>query len=166
MQCREMNTERNRGKIIVARDDAPPILQWDDPEKRNPFSTYVYTHGSMPSQWNIITRKSEVTAVCLAPSMWQPGFDHAGKSVCFILQDAKDLRYKDSGNAIFPETLKSEFHGIRSVIEAYSKSAVLGGFEESSACGISKSANNANWDLLLRVTSDIGATSYRLDRWD
>lgn len=149
----------------AAQNDAPPILQWDHEQKRNPFAPYTYVNGSLPKDWNISTGFIPVSAICLAPSMWQNGFEHHGKSVHFILLGAKDKRYKNSGNAIFPETLKSEFHGIRATIEAYSRSAVLGGYEEASACGVSK-GNGQNWNLILQVTSDIGVTTYLLDRWD
>lgn len=149
----------------AARDDAPPILQWDSEQNRNPFASYVYHNGSSPKDWNITPGFVPVSAVCFTPSMWQTGFSHHGKSVYFILSGAKDTRYKKSGNAIFPENLKNDFHSIRATVEAYSRSAVLGGYEEASACGIAKSGNQ-NWDLLLRVTSDIGITIYKLDRWD
>jgi hypothetical protein len=152
--------------VTAAHNDAPPILQWDNELVRNPFSTYVYHGGSSPSEWNILTTSVTVTAVCLAPSMWQSGFEHHVKTVYFILEGAKDTRYKNSGNAIFPELLKSELHSIRSTVEAYSKNAVLSGYDEASACGISKSAGKDDWSLLLEVTSDLGVMLYKLDRWD
>jgi len=146
------------------REDAPPILQWDSPEKRNPFSGYVYHGGTQPSGWNLSAGWVKVTGISLHPSMWQTVFDHHAKSVLFVLEGAKDSRYRTSGSAIFPETLKSEFHSIRASIEAYSKSATLGGYEEASACGIRGEGDN--WKIMLSVTTSLGVMLYVLERWD
>ena len=50
--------------------------------------------------------------------MEQAGKEHHGAGVLFVLAGARESR--QDGSALFPEILKSEFHGIRSVIEAYS----------------------------------------------
>ena len=83
----------------------------------------------------------------------------------FILKGAKDTGYRTSGNALFPETLKAELREIRSTIEAYSRKAVLGGYDEASACGI-RLQGNSKWNARFRVTTDVGTTVYVLDRWD
>ena len=56
----------------------------------------------MPVDWNLAPGPVDVTSIFLRLS---------------ILNGAVGQR--ESGNAIFPETLKAEFHGIRSSIEAY-----------------------------------------------
>jgi hypothetical protein len=154
--------------LTAAFDDAPPILQWDSEEKRNPFSTYVYAQGSQPSNWGLTTGYRKVTAISFKPPMWGgENFDHQGKGVIFILDGAKDERYEGAGNALFPETLKKELHGIRATIELFSKKAVIQGFEEASACGISlQPGSNANWNYEFRVTTATGTMNYKLDRWD
>lgn len=53
----------------------------------------------------------------------------------------------------------------RSTIEAYSKSEKLGGADEASACGV-RLQKGLNWNAQFRVTTDIGTTIYKLDRWD
>lgn len=143
--------------------DAPPILQWDTEGRRNPFAWYVYNRGSFPHEWNLTPGWVKVTGVCLSPSMWQEGIINQAKSVHFILDGARDKRYEKSGNALFPETLKSEFHGIRATIEAYSRRAVLFGYDEASACGVRA---GDSWGISVRVTNEFGVSSYRLDRWD
>lgn len=166
LQYRVNNKRANYAALTTCvHDDAPPILQWDTAENRNPFSGYVYHNGSNPSDWNLSAGWCPVIAICLSPSMWQEGYSNQRKSVLFVLKGAKDTRYKRSGNAIFPETLKSDFHAIRSTIEAYSKRAELGGFgEDNLACGIRGEGDS--WDIILKVTTRLGDVVYRLDRWD
>lgn len=151
--------------LTAAHEDAPPILQWDSEEKRNPFSWYVYTGGSDNSRWEIPIGYCKVTGICLQPSMWHDDNPHQGKSVFFILEGAKDKGYKNAGNGLFPEMLKSELREIRSTIEAYSKDADIEGYHEASACGI-KLEYRANWDAVIRVTTNAGIATYKLDRWE
>lgn len=149
----------------AARDEAPPILQWDTEEKRNPFAWYFKNGVHSPAEWNLSRGWVKVTGICLSPTMWQGNFSHHQSAVHFIVDGCRDTNYQRSGNAIFPETLKAEFHGIRSTIEAYSRNAKLDGYDSSSACGVRCGAGQS-WNLLIRVKSKYGVTSYRLDRWD
>lgn len=156
----------NYTAILTAEDPAaPPIILWDTEENRNPFSWYVYSGGSTPSRWNLTPGYVEVTGVTLQPNLWQPGYEHKGASVIFVLKGAKDRDRRSTGLALFPEVLKSELHEVRSTIEAYSKSEKLGGADEASACGV-RLQKGMNWDARFRVTTDIGTTIYKLDRWD
>lgn len=159
--------------VTASNMEAPPILQWDLEDSRNPVSWYLYVGGSLPSNWNIHYGESRrVTAVCFQPSMWygEDKFQHQGKGVMFLLEGARDLKAKDAnvGNALFPEILKSELHGIRATIEAYSKESPLSGFEEATACGIMIQAGGMrSADLTFMVTSNDGSKiKYRIDRWD
>ena len=70
-----------------------------------------------------------------------------------------------SGIALFPEVLKRELREVRATIEAYSRSEKLGGADEASACGI-RLQKGSSWKARFRVTTDIGTTIYRLERWD
>lgn len=156
----------NFGALLTAvHDDAPPILQWDREEQRNPFSWYVYTGGSSAANWGLRTGWVDVTAVTLKPSMWHGGNEHQGKGVFFALAGARDGR--DAGNALFPETMRSELHQFRSVIEAYARSAKLGGRgEPGHACGYLLAAGSGTWNVKVRVTTAAGVREYLLDRWD
>jgi len=151
--------------LAASHEDAPPILQWDSEEKRNPFSWYVYSGGSNYNSWGLSTGYCKVTGICMQPSMWYSDFSYQGKSVFFLLEGAKDSEYKNAGNALFPEMLKSELREIRSTIEAYSQDATLENYEEASACGI-KLEYGQNWDAMFRVTTNVGTATYKLDRWD
>jgi hypothetical protein len=154
--------------LVTAVDlNAPPILQWDLPDQRNPFSWYVYHSGSTTSQWNLTNSLFDtfvkVTGITLQPNLWYGNFEHQGKGVFFVLENAKDL-YKPSV-CLFPEILKTKFHSIRSTIEAYSHSAKMEGFEEASACGLLLQAKTWN-ATIVKVKTKISEVLYLLDRWD
>jgi hypothetical protein len=97
------------------------------------------------------------------PWVWSaPAMTHHGEGAIFILHGARDVNHQ--GGALFPETLKSELHGVRSVIEAYSAKATLSGAAEASACGLLMADKN---QVTVRVTSKAGVqTTYKIDRWD
>jgi len=120
--------------VTAEHADAPPILQWDSPERRNPLSWYVYTRATMASRWNLSPGYRKVTGICYQPSMWNGGLDWQGESVLFLLEGCKDTQ--SDGLALFPECLRGELHEVRKVVEAHSRKGKLGGFEQASACGI------------------------------
>ena len=146
--------------------EAPCIFQWG-----NSVCHYVYHGGSPASRFNLPSNQFvDVTAVCLSSDTWGtplspvPNF---APSVTFVLKGAVDQANKSP--ALFPETLKSEFHAIRATIEAFSKAGKLEGSDEASACGIlfSKLDANHRWQSRFRVTTTGGSILYYcLDRWD
>ncbi len=151
--------------ITAENADAPPILQWDTEETRNPFSWYVYNGGSTANMWGLNSGTwVKVTAVTLKPPAWFGGnYPHQGEGAIFVLDGAKDSRSAGSGAGLFPEILKSEFHGIRATIEAYSRRAVITG--ESTASGVLLQSGPC--DVRVRVTDGSGVRlEIRLDRWD
>jgi hypothetical protein len=152
--------------VTAANMDAPPIIQWDSEEQRNPVSWYVYHGGSAPTSFGLVGGTwHEVAAVTLSPSGWfDSKANHYGESVVFVLDGAHDTR--SAGLALFPEILKSEFHGIRSVIEAYSRSGTIEGKTEPMAAGI-RLQKGDDWNARFRVTvAGAQSAEYRLDRWD
>ncbi|PSB56436.1 hypothetical protein [Chamaesiphon polymorphus] len=155
--------------VTAQNPEAPPIIQWDMPEASNPVTWYFYANGSSPDAWNLRSNTyCAVTAIVLQPSLWNDPekFAHKGEKVFLILQNAKDKQYQ-KGAGFFPESLKSEYHSIRSTMEAYAQNAVLAGKDEATACGIGLQ-KGGTWDLiLLRVTTaDNLQVNYQLDRWD
>lgn len=152
--------------IVTAADmDAPPIIQWDTVEHRNPLNWYLYSAGSYPGRFELKQGWTEVTGVMLQPNMLQEcGYQE--KAVFFILKGARDRDYHVAGSALFPSVLKGELHSVRSTIEAYSKKTSLEGYEEASACGIRLGSESRWWDYQFRVTTSVGVTTYKLDRWD
>ena len=155
--------------VTACHIDAPPILQWDNEDKRNPFSYYCHREG-MYHSWNLyVHRLHEITGICFMPHMWYGGnYPHHGLGVVFILKEAKDLTYNTTmvGNGLFPEILRSDLHEIRSTIEAYSNTARFEGYEESSASGIIFANGDYEWNAIVRVETELGAVTYKLDRWD
>ncbi len=155
--------------VTAANVDAPPILQWDTEEHRNPVSWYVYPGGSAATRWGLHGGQwAGVAAVTPLPFMWRDSgkFAHHGAGVVLVIDGCRDMDPR-GGSALFPELLKSEYHSIRKTIEAYSRSAKIAGQEHASACGIDLRRGNT-WSCRVRVTADGGAkvVIYDLDRWD
>jgi hypothetical protein len=152
------------GLVTAENADAPPIIQWDTAEQRNPVSWYLYHNGSPASRWGLTPGWRRVTAVTLKPWMWFGGKSaHQGNGAIFIIESAKDSSTETSA-CLFPEILKAEFHGIRATIEAYSRGAKLGGKEDASANGLMAGDGST---VHVRVTLGNGArVEYRIDRWD
>lgn len=144
---------------------APPLLKWDRDDERNPVAWYVYPHGSPAQQWGLTPHAwAKVNAIVPFPNVWgSKPMPFIGDGVVLVIEGAIDTR-TDCGNALFPETLREEMHAVRSTIEAYSKSAVLGGRAEASACGYDVRKSAADCSLRVRVGS--AWTAYRIDRWD
>lgn len=154
--------------VTALHPDAPPIIRWDRPEKRNPFSWYVYPKGSLAVAWNLTPRAyAEVTGVSLLPHMWNDGeAPGIGKGAIFYLKGARDVRATGgaaSGLGLFPEILRSEFHRVAATIEKFSESGKLAGAAEATACGV----DIRDWNQVFRVEGGSGlAVEYHIDRWD
>jgi hypothetical protein len=152
------------GLVTAANPDAPPILQWDglDGHARNPVSWYFHHPVGQAYQWNLQGATwTTVTAVFLKPCYWQEPakFGHQGRGVYFSLTGCKDMR-NSVGGGFFPETLRSEYHGIRSAMEAYATSAAVAGCDEGDANGI---CLGEKMDLRVRVRNEKGSiTEYQL----
>ncbi|MCB0059412.1 MAG: hypothetical protein KDE45_20385 [Caldilineaceae bacterium] len=153
--------------VTAVNMDAPPILQWDQEDARNPVSWYFWNGGSTARSFGLNAGNYvEVEAVALKPPMWNGGYEHHGKGVMFVLAGAHETR--QAGAALFPENMKNELHGVRSVIEAYSKSATIEGMNEPHAAGIMFTPGHGTirWNCTLRVWSNGQPLTYQLDRWD
>jgi hypothetical protein len=155
------------GLLTATNPDAPPILQWDHVELRNPVSAFVYSGGSAATQWSMTHGWQKVSGITLSPSMWNnpEQYAHQSKSVILLVEGAKPAQ--DVGLCLFPEILKSELHQVRSTVEAHSKSVPASGRAEASAAGICIAAGNSKESAVsVRVTTASGAIEYKIDRWD
>lgn len=178
------------GMATATNPDAPPILQWDGltlrqetvalsaeavtqivaadvPLPRNPFSWYFYVNGSPAAAWGLPSGNwVKVNAICHAPPHWQQPekFKHHGRMVLLVLDGAKDVGHT-KGGGFFPEGLRSEYHEIRSVMEAYAANASIAGKDEGTANGVALQMGQT-WDATLRVRTKEGIALYKLDRWD
>lgn len=119
----------NYAALVTAADmEAPPILQWDLPEQRNPVSWYIYNGGTNAGTWGLPGGAYvKVAAVTLQPNLWhQPEkFAHHGKGVLFVLEGARESRFESL--ALFPECLRSELREVRATFEAYSRGKAIEG---------------------------------------
>lgn len=114
---------------------APPLYRWDREGQRNPVDFYGYNGGGLATQWSLRPMVPvKVTAIANRPEHWHGNTPGEGQGVIFFLEGAKDAA--NPTLAIWPESLRSELHGVRSVIEAFSKAGKLEGREEASACGV------------------------------
>lgn len=123
----------------------PDIFKW-----AGPLSWYVYHSGSPASQWGLQPGWMEIAGLWEKPK----GFE----GVVAILPSARDSC--SAGLALFPETLSSDLHSIRSTIETFSRRGELQGRETGNANGLNIIGAQ------IRVTSDLGIAEYKIDRWD
>lgn len=146
--------------------DAPPILKWDRPERRNAVAWYTYPGGSSCTQWGLRATWTALTAVSPLPTLWgDKPMPFVGDGVLLVLDGAMDTR-RGCGNALFPECLKDDLHGVRATIEAYSRAAELTGQEDGSVCGLSVRPDRNGAECTLRAFSGGAWSMYRVDRWD
>lgn len=145
--------------------DAPPILQWDRDDARNPFAWYVWNGGSAPSQFGLTPGWVKVAAITRLPARWNDSeASHQGDGVILLLEGARETR--QAGNALFPECLRSELHSVRSTIEAFSRGAQMQGLAEGSAIGYDLRDKSGGYPVTVRVKAAGRTVDYKLDRWD
>jgi hypothetical protein len=159
LRVRMFPERANFGALVTAVDpEAPPLLQWDRPEQRNPVSWYVWHGGSPATQWGLHADYAKISAITESPAHWYGGEgnkQHA-RGIFLVLEGARESR--NAGLALFPECLRSELHGVRAAIE---------GMADGSACGLLLTAGNTSWGVAIRVTSKGGdKQSYLIDRMD
>lgn len=179
------------GLVTAAVEDSVPILQWDGLERdtvdgytkdkypglpeafrlpRCPVSWYMYHEGSLASRWNLTASSwRKVVSITSNPAHWYKPeqFSHYGKFIFLLLENCYNVEY-ETGGLFFPDMLKSEYHGIRGVMEAYSNT---GKIEEPDtdklgiAAGLALQAD-MRLGYQLRVKSNGGIATYLLDRWE
>lgn len=157
--------EGNHGFITLTtavNADAPKLFQWD-----HPFSWYVWHGGAPTSQYGLAPGWLKVAGITRLPARWNDDgqrFKHHGDGVIMLLAGARETR--QAGAALFPSLLRSELHGVRSTIEAHSKSAQMHGLTEGNAIGYDLRENSGAYPATVRVTSAGRQQTYKIDRWD
>ena len=156
------------GLVTAENPDAPPLMQWDSLDARNPLSWYFYKDGSRAHEWNLTPGTwVKVAGICPSPAHWK---FHTAWNVpemaIFILEGARDMRHR-AGGGFFPECLRNEYHGVRSVMEGFANSAVISGRDSGTANGIAltKTPGRPGWRHTFRVTSPAGQQTYIIDHW-
>jgi hypothetical protein len=175
-EVREMEIMLPSGSITLGalttavNAEAPPLLQWDRPEQRNPVAWYQWTHGSPAEQWGLRARiPARVLAISALPHRWfGAALAHHGEGVLLVIEGARDTR--NPSGALFPENLRAELHEVRSVIEAYSKRSTLSAIIPGQlAAGLLLMTSSRSWPkaiLACRTSATAPITRYTLDRWD
>lgn len=144
---------------------APPILQWDREEARNPYGWYVWHGGAEPLDYRLKPGWVNVSALTRLPARWNESrAAHQGDGIIVLLEGARETR--NAGNALFPETLRAELHGVRSTLEAYSRDARMQGLSEGTAIGYDLRASTGGYPAMIRVLSAGRTVEYNIDRWD
>jgi hypothetical protein len=118
------------------------------------------------NQWNVAAGAwAPVTGIVASPNLWgeRPLTQH-GRHTFFLLAGCRDTR-EGLGRGFFTETLRSEYHAIRSTLEAFNRSAAIAGADEADACGLGMT-DQKPWNLSLRVTTASATATYLIDRWD
>lgn len=118
-----------------------------------------------------------VTAIVPSPNMWGKSangvaaskddsypMQRHGNHVFFLLEGCKDST-EGEGRGFFVETLRSDFHPIRSTLEAYAATAPISGADKANAAGLGFN-DQAPWNLRVRVTTQDSVATYLIDRWD
>lgn len=143
--------------------DSPVLFQWG-----HHVAWYFYAGHSSAFEWNLEPNKHvEVSALSMTPTAWGgKELEHQGIGVMFCLRGAKDLRNSDGATGIFPESLRSEYHGIRKTVEAHNKTLKPEGRDEAEACGLLLMKGAAWGRHIIRVTAGGIQANYHLDRWD
>ena len=146
--------------------DAPPIMQWDSEECRNPFAWYVYHNGSPSVQWGLKGQAyARVVCVSEMPTMWggNSRWKDLGDSALLVLEGCRDGANRSL--ALFPECLRGELHQVRRTIEMHSKSRKLDDLEDGRQHASGLRVGD-NMPVELRVRTSAGVASYTVDRWE
>jgi len=108
--------------VTEAVPGSKPILQWDHEDRRNPVSRYTYVNAVHPNHWGVSSGWNEAIAITDAPEVW--GVSEAEKiEAHFVLAHGYDTA--PTSLPLFPQTLRTELHGVRAVIEGFAKTAQL-----------------------------------------
>lgn len=143
MQVRVPNHGNFTGITYAVNPEAPSLFKWE-----GHAAWFCFHGGSYAERWSLVGGEyRDITGVWKQPQGY-PG------SVLLISGAA--CREKGTGNALFPECLKGELHGVRSVIEAYSKKATLHGADEATACGL----------VVVGAVIRVDGIDYQIDRLD
>lgn len=164
--------------LITGLPGTVPLMQWHTPT--NLVSNYTYDRPQAARRHNLKPGWTPVSAIIPSPQLWEgvpatitlplsnepnkgldgdkgKAYKHAqhGWRYLVCLEGIED---KSDSLCLFPTFLRSELHGVRSTIEAYSaKHAIEGGKREGSMVGgISVDRAKGEMDHLFRVRDEKG----------
>lgn len=143
------------------------LLTAVDPEakflfKWNHHASWYYPHTpGRPGESRLKTGWNEVAVVTTLPCHWDDPEAHPNyaKRLLFLVAGA---RTRANSLCIFPECVRSDLHGVRSVIEAYSESHRP---DEQADTVAGLSVGNA-WPVKVRVTLPTGQRVFTIEGWE
>jgi hypothetical protein len=142
----------------AVHSNAKPLIRWDREDRRNPVSHYLYTRISSAAQWKLVSGWYPCAVISKTPCAWFDGRDdYPGR--LFFIDGAIDTAINNS--ALFPETIRADLHGVRSVIEAWSNTHKLTTEVEHAASALYLDDSHP---IRIRTRGPEGEIEYVLDR--
>jgi len=150
---------RMGGFATALNPDAPPLMKWDHPERRNPFSPFVLIQPQSPEMIGLKANQwVNVRGVFGLPvNFFKP--EAAAKENNLQLAIEGAVNFKLDTCALFKETLRSEMHEFGPTIEAFSVTTPLGEVAEENKMVVTPIMNQHR----LRVTAAGVTTTYVID---
>lgn len=148
-------------------EDAPPILQWDRIDNRNPVAWYCRADlaGNSTPMWGLrVGVLIKVSMLTEMPNQWHSVTNNHGRGAVFLLDGCRDIN--DVSSALFPEFMKSELHPIRSTIEAYSNANKMKPVPRMSVEASGVSVREGSMPLHVRVNTSNTSNTYLIDRFE
>lgn len=134
-------------------DYANGLISWLGGQP-TPGTSLNNSWGVTPGQW------VKVNGIINSPNVWS-NHPQSLHHIFFLMEGVKDTQ--KVGRGLFTEMLKSDFHPIRSTLEAYLAQQPITG--ESTASGLGFNKENP-WNITVRVQTKDSTTHYLIDRWD
>lgn len=155
--------------ITAVDPEAKPIVQWDEPDSRNPVTWSCPAHGADPIDVGLKPHEwIEVPGIASQPSGWGPSpekYKHHGACMFIFLQGATPGPTSSQG--LFPEHTRSDLHAVRSVIEAhFRKHHPEGSDQPGTANAIMAHPGSGTLNCVLRVHAGAIVRDIVLDRWE
>lgn len=113
------------GTTTAVHEDAPALMRWDKPERRNPFCQFVLVGAVAPQHFGLQANAwHNVRGVIGTPKNFHDPEAQAKDS--YVLLEIEGVQKFDVPNsAIFKETVIGELHEFGPTLESYSKSTPL-----------------------------------------
>jgi hypothetical protein len=148
------------GLATAVHADAPLLFQWQHPVSwwfryGGAFARDVGIEGGTYVEVEGLARHIHEWWSSQPVGSFVPG-------ILFVLKGARSLPSSQALN-LFPECLRGELHGVRSVVEAYSKKRGITGTSNVGGVALTKGTKESR---RVRVTAGGLVTTYIIDRWE
>lgn len=159
----------NFGYFTTAKNqDAPPIIRWDHPDRRNPVSFGCWIKPCYVNDFyqdnDPYGRFIPITGICKRPDMWGTAVIQPVLMLC--LEGATCS--KNIHSSLFPEHLIPELYEVERAIYQYGTQVLLGPAPEGKepVFFIVGDAHSEDFRFFVKVTTPTGDRYYHIDRCD